>query len=955
MTGEIGQAWWEADLKDEKLKAKLRELDALLRQHGQMSEQSLNRGWSQAIDNAGQSVQKLGRNMTSAGDSMTRNLTVPLVGAGVATGKLALDFETTMNQIVGLTDVPREAIAGISDEILAMGRRVGKSPQELAEAFYFVASAGFAADEAMDVLETSARAAASGLGETQDIAKVLGGVINAYGKENITAARAADILVEAVSQGTAEASEFATVLGNVVPGAAALGVSFDQVTAAMAGMTLSGVGVEESATSLIQIFSSLQKPTVQAEAAMEGLGISSAELRKQLREEGLLATLRTLEERFAGNETASAAVFGNIRALRGVTALLGLDSEQLNSVFEKVNDSNGRLALGYEETEGSQRDIARSMADLQAVAIELGEDVLPVVVDVLKELAGGAREFARWWGTLDDDTKRMVVQMAALLAVAGPVLSIIGKLTTGVGGLIRVVAFLGGPKSIAFLRAFGTGFLVALGPIGLVIAAVGALALAWKTDFMGIQSSTEISNGIIAMHFGDIGDKANTLADRFGTSFGDIKSKVRDRMEETGESVEEALAYIERELEGIPITADRSFEAFTTEIHGHLLAAKGIVAEDVGAIPPEIAAILADGAPMVGDGADAMTDEMIQAAIDARAAVVTEMAAMLDGLTGMFETEEDLPAAWKDLIDRLDDPYTEAERKADIFSQTTVGNIRAAIQSGDPGATADAAELVNNMLNQFALLEPGALERGDAVPPALRAGMDAQIGGLIAWIETNVTGEALTALTLEEAEELGLGGIWRYAQGMRRNQAAAVAEARNVAARARVALGIDLYGDGQRAGMTWVGGFGSAAVVGAAWGAGAAIAGSAGMSLRGLSPPRDGPLKNIDKDALRVGLAWAHGLPLAAPEAARGAGMLASAAAAALTLQASGVAFDSGMNALAPSLGGSARSDGAGAGSVTTITRNINLHAIQGYPILENETDTLRTLQQAQWFDEWSV
>jgi TP901 family phage tail tape measure protein len=249
---------------------------------GDKAGQSMSAAMGKALTSFGNDAMKVGKSMTKVGDSMTRNVTVPILAAGAATGKLALDFDTTMNQIVGLAKVPRDQIAGVRDEILKMAGDVGRSPQELAEAFYFVASAGFSADEAMKVLDISAKAAASGMGETQDIAKVLGGVINAYGHENLDAATAADQLTAAIQDGSAEASDFAGVIGTLAPGAAALGVSFDQVTAALAGMTNVGLSADEAATSLNQVFSGLLKPTSQAEEAMKGLGLSSAGLRQEL-------------------------------------------------------------------------------------------------------------------------------------------------------------------------------------------------------------------------------------------------------------------------------------------------------------------------------------------------------------------------------------------------------------------------------------------------------------------------------------------------------------------------------------------------------------------------------------------------------------------------------------------------------------------------------------------------
>jgi len=286
-----------------------------------------------AVGDLQKGLTNIGRAMSEAGGRMTTGITLPVLAIGAAVAKVGTDFETVMKRAVGLAGVSADAIGGVKASILALGKEVGKTPQELGEAFYFVASAGFTAAEAMDVLRIAAMASAAGLGTTQDVAKVLGLVINAYGHENITAARAADILTAAVRDGTAEADAFASVLGRVVPTAATLGVSFDQVTAAIAAMTQSGLSADEAATSLNQVMVSLLKPTREAEQAMADMGLSAEGLRKQLREQGLLAVLRTLEERFAGNDEAASLVFGNVRALRGVLSLLGLDAERTQAAL----------------------------------------------------------------------------------------------------------------------------------------------------------------------------------------------------------------------------------------------------------------------------------------------------------------------------------------------------------------------------------------------------------------------------------------------------------------------------------------------------------------------------------------------------------------------------------------------------------------------------------------------
>lgn len=68
------------------------------------------------------------------------------------------------------------------------------------------------------------------------------------------------------------------------------------------------------------------------------------------------------------------------------------------------------------------------------------------------------------------------------------------------------------------------------------------------------------------------------------------------------------------------------------------------------------------------------------------------------------------------------------------------------------------------------------------------------------------------------------------------------------------------YSGGEASGMAWAYGAGSRRVLDAAFGAGVTVAASFGMSTRGMSPPKEGPLKHIDEDAERVGMAWVNGV-----------------------------------------------------------------------------------------------
>ena len=181
------------------------------------------------------------------GRSMNRYVTLPMVLAGAAALKMFSDYEASMTKIIGLVGVGRDVVEGWNTTVLQMAGPVAQAPAKLADALFFVTSAGIRGAEAMEVLEMSAKAATAGLGETKAVADLVTSAMNAYGIENLNAAQATDVLVAAVREGKAEADALATSMGMVLPIASNMGVTFDQVGAAVAAMTRTGTNAQSLA------------------------------------------------------------------------------------------------------------------------------------------------------------------------------------------------------------------------------------------------------------------------------------------------------------------------------------------------------------------------------------------------------------------------------------------------------------------------------------------------------------------------------------------------------------------------------------------------------------------------------------------------------------------------------------------------------------------------------------
>lgn len=434
-----------------------------------------------SLDRVSLASKELGKSLISVGKSMTKYVTLPILGAATASFKFYKDFESNMSKVEGLVGVARNQVQAWEQDIIRLVPELGKGPKELADALFFVTSAGMRGAAAMDVLEMSAKASVAGLGEVKVIADLVTSAVNAYGEANLSASQAVDILVGTVREGKAEAPELAGSLGRLLPIASELGVSFDQVGAATAAMTRTGTDAATAATQLRQIMMSLLKPTKQAEDALNRMGTSSEMLRKKMREDGLLAVLMDIRDRTAEfGEEAIASVFGNVRALAGVLDLMGNNLEENKLIFEALTHSAGDLDKALEAAHNTvEYKWNQALVSGQTLMVTFGQSLRSAFLPVLESVISALTALSAKVAGFSDETKRLIGIFAGLAAAIGPALMALGFLmTTVVPGLI---------KFFGLLRLAVVATQVALGKLAMVVAANPYLAAGMALLFLAHQ------------------------------------------------------------------------------------------------------------------------------------------------------------------------------------------------------------------------------------------------------------------------------------------------------------------------------------------------------------------------------------------------------------------------------------------------------------------------------------
>jgi TP901 family phage tail tape measure protein len=475
----------------------------------------------------------ISQTMRSAGQSMTTFITAPLAAASAAAVKTAADFDKEFAKIEGLVDAG-EDVEALKGSVQDLAGETAQAPQELAQGLFFVESAGFRGEKAVSVLEQSARAAAAGLGQTRDVANAVTSAINAYGKENLSAARATDTLVATVREGKVEASELSSSLGRVIPIAAEMGVEFEQVGASIAALTRVGANSRRAVTSLSAVLRTLLKPTADAKEQLSEVGLSVADLRKKVQEGNIVTVLQRLKTAFDGNTEAMTSVFKNSRALRGVLGIVGKSAEEVRAIMDSMRDTSGATDQAFQTMSRTLSfQLSQAWQELKVVTIEWGRYVGGALLPIIQSLVGFLGSMSDSWQGLSSTMQGVIASSVAVVGAMGPVLWLIGSLIPGIYGLVTAFGYLSG--------AAATAWAALTGPIGLIIGGIAAVA---GSVYLIIDNWSAL-RGFFADLFGGVGKMLKGFGEGmikfFGWAFTKAGQKILEAMTWTIEQVRGAM------------------------------------------------------------------------------------------------------------------------------------------------------------------------------------------------------------------------------------------------------------------------------------------------------------------------------------------------------------------------------------------------------------------------------
>jgi len=195
--------------------------------------------------------------------------------------------------------------------------------------------------------------------------------LNAYGAGADKAESYSDALFTAMRAGKTTVGQLASSLGKVAPTAAQVGVSFDELLAATAAITTTGLGTSETMNSLRQVMAAVVKPTKQAESAAHKLGIQFNVA--AMKSKGLVGFLSDVQKATGGSSEKLAELFGSVEALGSVMFLTSKDGgAKFLEIIEDMEKKSGQTEAAFDKmskTAGFMSDVLKQKVRVQMLSV----------------------------------------------------------------------------------------------------------------------------------------------------------------------------------------------------------------------------------------------------------------------------------------------------------------------------------------------------------------------------------------------------------------------------------------------------------------------------------------------------------------------------------------------------------------------------------------------------------
>lgn len=492
----------------------------------------------------GDKLDPIGQKMQSAGRTLTTHVTVPLVAAGTASVKAAVDIDTALTGVKKTVDGTAEQYEELKQAAIEFSKTNAVSAEQVLNAQALGAQLGFTIDE----LDEFSRVAtgmeiATDMG-LEDAASEMAQFANITQMSHDQISNYASAIVNVGNNMATTESKVSSMAQRIAAAGTQVKMSQADIIGWSGVMSSLGIEAEAGGTAFSQFVSSIDAAVatgsddLQAFASIAGM---SAEEFSQAWQDSSTDALQAILRGVAGADNMTVALESMgvtgvrqsdvLKRLAGNTDLVARGLQIANKGWQEntalsneVANRNDSLASKFEMLKNRviavAEEVGKPLADAMLSAIDAAEPLFEAI-------ESGARAFS----DMSEDEQKAVVQTVAIIAALGPALSLFGKAASS-------VSVLGG--AMTTLSKYVTSVQLAFGKLPAGVSP-GAASVAQMSSKMKLATAAAggLQAAAVALAVAGIAVCAKAIADTV-EDISNFEKSTRG-LEEASRSVETAM------------------------------------------------------------------------------------------------------------------------------------------------------------------------------------------------------------------------------------------------------------------------------------------------------------------------------------------------------------------------------------------------------------------------------
>lgn len=431
-------------------------------------------------------IQQMGTAMQSAGEKLSAlgDALMPISAAaatlGVVAVKTTADFDSSMSKVSAISGATGAEFDALRQKAREMGAETKFSASEAADAFTYMAMAGWKTEEMMSGIDgIMALSAADGL-DLATTSDIVTDSLTAMGLSAKDSAHFADVLAAASTNANTNVSMMGETFKYAAPVAGALGFSIEDLAMATGLMANAGIKGSQSGTALRGWLTRLAKPTKESGNAMKALGLSLTNADGSMKSlfQIMLETRGAMSGLTEDQKALYAAMLAGQNGMSGLLAIVNASGDDFAKLDKAVMHADGtaqRMAETMQDNLNGQLTILKSQ--LSEAAISIGDALIPKV----REATSVVQAATDWFNNLSAEEKQVAINAGIATAAAAPLLKVMGgfltvggKAVENIGGMVKAIGEMGGVAN-----ALNTTLGMTSVQLGLVAAPLVILAAAF--------------------------------------------------------------------------------------------------------------------------------------------------------------------------------------------------------------------------------------------------------------------------------------------------------------------------------------------------------------------------------------------------------------------------------------------------------------------------------------------